>query len=369
MNKLLKDRVKLIRAIEKVSKNFGFCFTDLIRKDLIDFLSVNNYEEGMVSYARTVADRFNEKRRIKTTLGKYLSRKYSVYMDLHCEKFIASIWAALADNYEPTIKILHGAALMSHYASLGRDNASKSCMTGASAWKIQLLEVNSNSVGLVIMDDELRALLWKTDDGAIVLDRIYPNGHWKIDMMKRWAAKQGYLTRVDNGLPKGKIIQLSDGSSRSVTLKNFCDVYPYLDTFCFGSYENRMLTLTNHSTKNGRLLFNNADGGHMLYDICTGCEVPVASGRDDIQFIDDKQYCYLCAQKEKQKKRDERVAASRATAAESAAARGTAVATPVGTTVTSYESLNIVSILIPNADGGATNSSVLIRNPARTPTE
>lgn len=277
MNNLLKDRIRLIKAIAAVSIGTGYQGLDrMIRDDKVEFLSVANFTEYQISYSRTLADKLNEKRRIITTLAKYLSKKYGFTVDKVFEKFISDVWTLMSDRYKPRIKYLVGEEITNYYKS-NNESATRSCMTGPNANKVKLYALNPETIKMVIMDDELRALLWKTDDGVEVMDRIYPNGHWKVNLMTRWAHQQGYRTRHHNNNQTGKTIPLSDGSSRIVSVKiTKRELFPYLDTFCYGTIDktkSNVLKLSNDlSLMPDNLLFHQADGTVTHTAFCVKCD-------------------------------------------------------------------------------------------------
>ena len=84
-----------------------------------------------------------------------------------------------------------------------------------------------------------RALLWKTNDGSIVMDRVYAvDPGWKR-VLHNWANEQGYYYRAkDDTKPFNSDIFIHNGTEIikqfSITLKNYnFPTYPYVDTFFY----------------------------------------------------------------------------------------------------------------------------------------
>ncbi len=112
-----------------------------------------------------------------------------------------------------------------------------SCMTkdiedGKFGGLVELYSINPDSVKL-IRYKSVRFLMWRTDDGSTVIDRIYQNGDKLIPIIHDWAERKGYLYRKD--CHDHADSRLNDGSTKFVTLY-IEDLYalPYMDTFKYG---------------------------------------------------------------------------------------------------------------------------------------
>jgi hypothetical protein len=123
-----------------------------------------------------------------------------------------------------------------------------------------------------------RALLWKTDQGHLFMDRIYGSDS-VMEKFKMYARDKGYFYKTyqsyDSRLPvysPKNDYSHSINLKMSVTLKLDFDYYPYIDTFSFGSYvgtEGRGVgTLYNFNNNYTENLYNSTDGGYEseIYD-------------------------------------------------------------------------------------------------------
>jgi hypothetical protein len=138
-----------------------------------------------------------------------------------------------------------------------------SCMSGSEAARnyLEIYTKNPDKVSLLILknkDNKLigRALLWKTDDGGIFMDRIYTSCDSDDNIFINYAINNGYVYRnISAGNCKyfvgGKEL---DNYRMSVTLKNHdFEYYPYLDTLNLLCYDGALrnyrqdvnITLTN----------------------------------------------------------------------------------------------------------------------------
>jgi hypothetical protein len=85
---------------------------------------------------------------------------------------------------------------------------------------------NPDKVNLAVLYNEgglisARVLLWKTDQGDIVMDRVYASSEELKGLMEQWGKMKGYVQSIN-----------SLGYKYTITLDNFeFAEYPYLDTF------------------------------------------------------------------------------------------------------------------------------------------
>ena len=280
MNKLLKDRVYLIRAMENAIKvlkagNYidarllnvlGSIVSSIRANANGHFLSLSQEVSMGVSYAKSPETKYDSQRRIRTTLGKYIQRHFiKVHFAEHnipdrmLTEFVSKVTAILASS---TLKpvIVTGQEIVEQYRSaFGRK--SQSCMTGEASKYTEFYAKNPDKVALVLWNG-LRALLWTCDDGTKVLDRIYPVGHGLTETLRSWATSKGYVVR---GVPPYiDSYELSDRSKRCVTMKRTMYI-PYLDTFRTGTYKDdsnkRYMVITNND--------NAVPQGRRLYLHCT----------------------------------------------------------------------------------------------------
>ena len=309
MNNLLTDRVKLIRALQACVKLHYLYHRDertlveaitRIRNDHDSFLSLSQDRDGRVSYSSKPENKFNNKRRVRTSLGRYFRRQLgigcdSVYgkagiTDKNIAWIQSQIFAHTAD-ISGSVVLVCGEEIRKVYDS---GFGGYTCMSGEDYGKYtQLYADNPDVVAMIKFDNgaQARALLWTTDDGVKVLDRIYPDdGGAHIVAIRLWAEKQGYIIRGYNHLPEGDSIPLSDDGQRRVTLRD-CGIYPYLDTFCFGTIEDGHVCLSN-VRKDGDHIFQGTDGKWLDGLTCCACDEDVSEDRVCTHSGDS--YCEDC---------------------------------------------------------------------------
>jgi len=265
----------------------------------------------------------DESKRARTTLGKYIKRifikdyikkarvgsgRIEEYMnDKFIDDFVQRVNLKIQQSLDLLGKDLDeisGQDLQDFYGV-----GAQSCMSGGDCFKMQILARNPDKVSLVTMQNKARALLWTTDDGTRVLDRIYPSGSKYILPFREWAKKQGYVVRENPDQVVSGTVELSDGKTHTITL-NVDDVrvFPYLDTFRCGEFSKDLSTLTLSNNLNfGDCLFEETDGsfeGIENYDIKIEPQYPCPDCGDmfDIHDYDvgvnsdDETVCSSCAE-------------------------------------------------------------------------
>lgn len=309
-NKLDVDRKALITAMyDAASRQSNYHIVNAI--DSIEentnkhYLSLSQDTEMQVSYAKCEEDIYNNKRRIRTTLGKYLSRQCSILeyiTDVELDSFVTNVWAIINSYNKLDVKILTGEDIIKFYKSC--DGSSHSCMTGKKAHFTEFYAINPDKVSLLVYD-RIRALLWTCDDGTKVLDRAYPSHHYKIETLRRWAKIQGYVLREkadtavwiigDNDGDDDTHINLDDSSIKTITMnaatKN--GLYPYLDTFCFGTIKDKKLVLSN-DYKDSDIIVRSQCGIVRNSKLCECCECEVGISAGYSNLFEGNDYCDEC---------------------------------------------------------------------------
>lgn len=247
--------------------------------------------------------------RIFTTIGRYIKNNTNCGKEFLDEdiKQIANLYQKIASSYKPlnedSLDILGDENITNEYREFGTksnsNNLSSSCMTGENAIFTELYSKTNNVKLLTIKNTPVRCLLWTCDDGTKVLDRIYPAQNKHIGLLQNWAIKNGIVYRKNpDQIVRDNIVQLSDNSIKTITIKNIPEVFPYLDTFCFGRFnQNKTLTLSN-SNNVGDIEFRRTDGlfdgedeySPGLLNCDGGCENKLK--KNDIFFTDDNDYIY-----------------------------------------------------------------------------
>lgn len=312
MNKLLTDRVKLIRALQGCVKLHFLYFKDentlkdairRIRDDHKSFLSLSQDKDGRVSYSGKPGDRLNSKRRIRTSLGRYFRRQLKIgygntygdggIIDKNMAWIQAQVFACTAD-IDGSITVVQGKDIREAYNT---GFGGYTCMSGGDySGYTKLYADNPGVVAMIKYENgvQARALLWTTDDGAKVLDRVYPDdGGAHIIAIRLWAEKQGYIARSYNHLPEDDSIPLSDDSERKVKLHD-SKVYPYLDTFCFGTIKRGHVHLSNVK-KDGDHIFQGTNGEWLEDFKCCSCGDNIRE--DEVHSHGGEDYCEDCFSK------------------------------------------------------------------------
>jgi hypothetical protein len=217
-----------------------------------------------VSYAAKPDHAYDTVKRMRTSLGRYLSRNYDVTITPAINSAIDAIFAAIAYDGDCFAVREDVCEVYNHVAS--------SCMTEMDCVRFY----EDNGVRVVIYTPPgsagpiARALLWKTDRGEF-LDRIYPNSGPHIDHYHKWAEGRGCDVREHNSMGDVRV----EHRIKNVRIGHM----PYLDTFCY-LYGNTLSTdgdgLCCHSTNGeepnecnhcGDLHFDSNESGY-----CEHCE-------------------------------------------------------------------------------------------------
>ncbi len=297
MNILLKHRVKLIRAMIKSKQAFN-CHPLInneidniikqIREDKQNhFLSVSQDELSQVSYSKNEENKLNNKRRIKTTLGRYIAKNFNFDGELlnpvFLYEYVSTVWGEYyCDDIK--VEIIDGDSIEEEYEKC--DDHSHSCMTGENSDLARIYTVNSDKVCLVKYGP-VRALLWTTDQGVKVLDRCYPSGHNLIYQLLKWANKKGYVIRDSKDkCVIGPTVELSDKKIYTVTLSYDERIFPYLDTFCFGKFLSDHKIVLSNDCKGYDVLFRTSNGetirNYYLWCYRCGCKLDFNSNVTEI---------------------------------------------------------------------------------------
>jgi len=163
-------------------------------------------------------------------------------------------------------------------------------MTGESCGNVQIYENNPDKVRMVVYgNNEARALLWNTDEGSVVMDRIYPCDGIHVNFLHNWAGENGYVYRVNTSSNGG--IGLSDGNSYHITLRHR-GVFPYMDTFRYCEISERKVIVSNNYSF-GNVILEDTCGGTSESAYCIDCEERI--DRDDCcTSPGGDTYCEVC---------------------------------------------------------------------------
>ena len=196
-----------------------------------------------INYKR-INKSLNNKDRMK--VGKFLKKINSNYSSSEIEQFVIA-YKSISFEKESTPIIIQGedlrkAFLIENVVAEVGDYATN-CLRYESCQEfLDLFVENKDVVKAVVIKNEAnkilaRALLWTTDSGDIVMDRIYSvDISWK-SVLRKWANNNGYYYRAkDDTKPFNSTRFIYKGNEIEkeffITLKKFkFQTYPYLDTF------------------------------------------------------------------------------------------------------------------------------------------
>lgn len=291
-SQLRADRLRLLAAIEsflldKLS-NRDIRETYLLLKattaDTTRYLSLSQEEIGKVSYAERINDRFSNRRRRRTTIGRYIRRQLAIAGDAMSDHYLAELQnAVISQLFDAAqfITVVSGDAIRDAYdASFGM----KSCMTGTSF--VNFYVMNPDRVSMVKFDNgatQARALLWTTDQAVNALDRVYPtDGGSHIALLQAWARAQGFRVLFQDDCRDLTVTMIHDGE------------FPYLDNFSWGRYLTNGRIILGTTSETGELELRDTSGGVIEQDMiyCSRCDNQVHV--EDSYSYNDSYYCDDC---------------------------------------------------------------------------
>ena len=235
---VLQNRKKLFSFIEAIpTNNYTNYIGDINILDKAICLIGDNKQkdyvahekDDMVSFAKDLKDLFNAKKRVSTTIGRYIRRNLKfdnkVLPDSVLDKFSKAFLSLTCCPPDKDFKILSGNEITEFY----KNTTIKSCMTGDNAFRTELYSLNPTKINLVVYKDRARALLWHCDNKKSLLDRIYPSGSKDELVITKWAMNKGYTVSPYNKNAFGDYIDdLDEVFELKVKAKTYI---PYMDSF------------------------------------------------------------------------------------------------------------------------------------------
>jgi hypothetical protein len=280
---------KINGSIDKEKHNKYTQIINHIRKNEDShFLAQSVDDCSKVSYAKTPDCSFNNQKRTKTTLGRYIKRNVKNNLsDAEFDSFCSAVSSYLTplENINDKITYLSGDDIVDFYKS----RTNESCMCGENSKYTKLYALNPDKVSMVVYDNCLRALLWDID-GTKVLDRVYPSGHIKMPLIKKWAIENNIVYRKNLDKPElGEHSELSNGQHYEIDLIND-GTAPYMDTFTYGRCNGNKLTLSNDPNFSSNVFTktNGVINGRYSCNNC-GCELSNAE-----YHYENDHYCQDC---------------------------------------------------------------------------
>lgn len=216
----------LINRLRNADPKLVKKFADFLTSDEIkDDSNVSKIDHEGDDKLITVIDDKGQKRKFKfVKLLNYLGYKGDI-KGYEIEEVINNLKKADTSNLEVVDgEDIRKAYLGSNYVSGG--DLSSSCMSGSSAQEyLDIYVENPKQIKCLVLFDEKRkvmgrALIWNTDQGVKVMDRIYVCDNKYISLFKSYALENNFKNK--------------DSGDFSVSLDKYdFYYYPYMDTFQF----------------------------------------------------------------------------------------------------------------------------------------
>lgn len=186
-----------------------------------------------------------KKKRYLTRPGKIVKKIFSDIPDKEIEIF-SSYYKGIIEKNNTRIEIVKGNKIKkyfhySYYEQMSGTIA-QSCMRYDESQSLLDFYTKNTNISMLVVFSKVdpdritgRALLWQTQEGYKIMDRIYDvDPHYEY-IFRDWAKQNGYYTKKKNNWynttnfisPDGKNIELK----LSVKINNSTMKYPYLDTF------------------------------------------------------------------------------------------------------------------------------------------
>lgn len=259
------ELLKIFESLVKIDDSLVSAFSKInhpISKDIISSLSNDGYINTQVDMKDTesvmIGDspdsvliqkkgrelNFNDKIKI----GRFVRKISDKYKPEEIEEFgIMFKTFFIGDSIKPII--LKGENLRKSYLSentLGTlGDFTENCMSFKHCQPyLDLYVKNPDKVSLAVIknqDDKVvaRALLWVTDSGITVMDKVYSVDKTFKKILQKWASDMGYYYRAkDDVKPYNATLFINNGNlvdmKFQITLNNYnLMAYPFLDTFCY----------------------------------------------------------------------------------------------------------------------------------------
>lgn len=270
--------------------------------EILKYISTQNnfniflhHEKKVFSYGRKI--------KMSTFLNKHieLPDKLVSHINLLCEIY----GNAFDQLMNPEFTIYSGEDIVKVYATIF-----ESCMTKNPG--LVIFQNNPEVVRVLVCNiagSSARALIWKTNSGRFVLDRIYPNDSVAIPKMTEYALKQGWCVRkghgaVDNSNSTSGAEVLMPGRPKPICLDEVVTLeIPeglsfYSDTFVHGRFRGKCKwdlysDIANEESETTYYFpFLSATGKRRkdwMYNSCRRCESEMVDIRDAT-----KELCQKC---------------------------------------------------------------------------
>jgi len=253
--------------LEKVLYDIDKNLPDLIKqsKSDIDYLDISHSDMSKLSYITVdrknflmekypdldkseLINSFWKKNRYVAKPGKIMRKIFppEILPDKSIE-IISNYYKGLVEKNERNFEIVDGYKIKKyfHYTTYEGDRGTlgQSCMRHSKTQELLNFYAENTNIKMLILYSKTnsetivgRSLLWETEEGYKIMDRIYTiDSHYDY-LFYEWASDNGYYRKLNNNWydtkrfvsPDGKNVELE----LSVKLKVTKGIYfPYLDTF------------------------------------------------------------------------------------------------------------------------------------------
>jgi hypothetical protein len=260
------------------------------------YLSYSQDNPKQISFAVDNETKFDDRKRVRSTFGRFVRKRLNISQEDLSDKSLSMVTSYLFGHLstpDEGIRVVNGKDITKAYANEWGEHT---CMTGIDRLDIiQLFETNPDKISLILYDNiiKARALLWHTDEGIKVMDRIYPDDTAHIEVLKLWATKKGYVYRIPNGLCECEV-SLSDDNNHRVTVRA-CSLYPYMDTFKYGQEDNRGERIILSNCPTGAVYILDDTNGHLSpLVICVYCNEYIYNDEDMFADPGGDSICSYC---------------------------------------------------------------------------
>jgi hypothetical protein len=246
-----------------------------------------------ISYAPAMRDVDNNARRRYCSVAKFLKgparQKGLSITDAEADRVGQLVGDHFPDSYDYTFDVVRGLVQQAYRdADVGDMH---SCMTGGSY--VRWYDENPDKVGIVkIMQGSNyvgRALIWNTDQGVTVVDRVYPSNNGPhTNALHKWCEENGYDYKTSQTYNDGCL--KSGRMDYTVTMAPSEDGdWPYLDTFKYTDNHPESSDSIKLELKERLYAFRCTSGGYDGGLSCRYCDDRIS---EDECHSDDNGYNY-----------------------------------------------------------------------------
>lgn len=248
-----------------------FEYTDSVEDEKVGKKVVLN-KSCLVSSEKIDISKLWTSNRNKVKIGRFARSILRVndikFTDKEIEEFVNSYKSEieLLNNAFMKFEIVEGDLIAKYYNQRtyylpSNGTLGNSCMKNVPDDFFYIYSQNPDRVKMIILYNDLgsisngkyrsdhiqgRALLWKTDQGDMIVDRIYTNFDKDVDLFKKFAENNGWWCKRNQNSSCSFVAQMGEQTKvpiYTITLsKSDFDCYPYLDTFAYFNGNTGVLT-------------------------------------------------------------------------------------------------------------------------------